>query len=84
MTFDITNQADVFKFAVPLYDYLSQNGHAGEAQVLDQIVDSCFATDDQAVEAHLKAYRKIRETVKDLPAQYQQALDDALAVLSQE
>jgi len=31
MSFTIRTQIDVFKFALPLYDYLSQHGHTEEA-----------------------------------------------------
>lgn len=83
MAFDITNQVDVFKFALPLYDYLNRSGHVEEAQTLDQLVDSCFSDNAQALEAHRLAYRQIKNTVHDLPPQYQHALDAALDVLTE-
>lgn len=84
MSFNIRTKVDVFKFAVPLYDYLSQNGHGEAARTLDHLVDACFPTDDKAFEAHRKAYQQIRDNVHDLPPQYQQALDAALGELPDE
>ncbi len=81
MAFNITNHDHVYKFALPLHDYLSQNGHLEEARALGHLVDSCFPNDGEALEAHRKAYREIKETVHDLPPQYQQALEAALDVL---
>lgn len=83
MTFDIRNKVDVLKFALPLYDYLSQNGHIEEAKALAHLVNSCFPNDAQALEAHYKAYKQIADTVHDLPPQYQLALDTALGVLTE-
>lgn len=81
MSFTIKNQVDVFKFALPLYDYLSQHGHVEEAKALEQIVDACFPNDALTLEAHRKAYRQIKDAVHDLPPQYQLALDASLGVL---
>lgn len=83
MSFVIKNQVDVFKFALPLYDYLSQNGYTKEAKVLEDLVDVCFPNDARALESHCKAYRQIRDSVHDLPPQYQFALDAALGVLTE-
>ena len=82
MSFTIKTQSDVFKFALPLYDYLSQHGHAEQAGALVILVDSCYPQDAQAIDAHRKAFAQIRETVHDLPSQYLLALEDALRVLS--
>lgn len=84
MSFAIKNQVDVFKFALPLYDYLSQNGYTEDAKVLEDLVNACFPTDARALESHRKAYRQIRDSVHDLPPQYQSALDAALGVLAEE
>ena len=84
MSFAINNQTDVLKFALPLNDYLILNGHDEAAKALDHLVDACFPDDAQALEAHRKAYRQIRDTVPDLPSKYQVALDDALQLLSKE
>ena len=83
MSFTIKTTNDVFKFALPLYDYLSQHGHSKEAEALVSLVDSCYPQDAQALDAHRKAFKQIRELVKDLPPQYLLALDDALKVLSE-
>ena len=83
MSFTIKTQSDVFKFALPLYDYLSQHGHSEQAAALVKLVDSCYPQDAQAIDAHRKAFTQIRETVLDLPSQYQLALEDALRVLSE-
>ena len=81
MSFKIRTINDVFKFALPLYDYLSQNGHSLEAEALASLVDSCLPTDALAVEAHRKAFRQIQNSVKNLPSEYRHALDDSLIVL---
>jgi len=83
MSFTVRTPGDVFKFALPLYDYLNQNGHAEEANALAKVVDSCYPQDAQALEAHRRAFKQIQETVHDLPSQYQLALDDALGILSE-
>lgn|GEM_PF-1808814 len=84
MSFIINNQKDIIKFALPLYDYLSQHGHADEAEDLINLVDSCYSQDAQALEAHRMAFKQIRETVHDLPLDYLHALDDALHILSKD
>lgn len=81
MSFVIKTQSDVIKFALPLYDYLSQHGHANEAEDLIELVDSCYPQNAQALEAHRRAFKQIRETVQDLPLDYLHALDDALLIL---
>ena len=83
MSFTVRTSADVLKLALPLYDYLSQNGHVEEADALVKVVDSCYPQDAQALDAHLRAFKQIRETVHDLPSQYLLALDDALEILSE-
>jgi len=83
MSFTIRTQGDVLKFALPLYDYLSQNGHVEEANALVKVVDSCYPQDAQALDAHRRAFKQIRETVHDLPSRYLLALDDALGMLSE-
>ena len=82
MSFTVRTSGDVLKFALTLYDYLSQNGHVEEADALVKVVDSCYPQDTQALDAHRRAYKQIRETVHDLPSRYLLALDDALAILS--
>ena len=82
MSFTVRTAGDVLKFALPLYDYLSQNGHAEEANALAKLVDSCYPQDAQALDAHRRAFKQIRETVYDLPSQYLIALDEALGILS--
>ncbi|MDO0825734.1 adenylate cyclase [Desulfosporosinus nitroreducens] len=82
MSFTVRTPGDVYKFALPLYDYLSQNGHAEEANALVKLVDSCYPQSAQALDAHRRAFKQIRETVPDLPLQYLLALDDALEILS--
>ncbi|AET69719.1 hypothetical protein Desor_4288 [Desulfosporosinus orientis DSM 765] len=82
MSFTLRTAADVYKFALPLYDYLSQNGHAKEADALVKVVDSCYPQSAQALDAHRRAFNQIRETVPDLPAQYLIALNEALEILS--
>jgi len=82
MSFTVRTSGDVLKFALPLYDYLSQNGHVEEADALVKVVDSCYPQDTQALDAHRRAYKQIRETVHDLPSNYLLALDDALTILS--
>ncbi|MDQ7092982.1 adenylate cyclase, partial [Desulfosporosinus sp. PR] len=66
MSFTIKTQSDVIKFALPLYDYLSQHGHAGEAEDLIELVDSCYPKNIQTLEAHQKAFKQVRATVHDL------------------
>jgi hypothetical protein len=84
MSFTIRSQEDVYKFALPLYDYLTQHGHAPEAKALDEVVDGCFSNNGHALEAHRNAFSQIRETVDDLPDHYQLALNAALGVLTDE
>lgn len=84
MSFTIRNQTDVYKFALPLYDYLNQHGHAQEAKVLDSVVDGCFSNNGHALEAHRRAFSQIRAEVGDLPDHYRQALDEALDVLQED
>ena len=81
MSFIIKTQSDVIKFALPLYDYLSQHGHTDEAEDLIELVDSCYPQNAQALEAHRRAFKQIRETVQDLPLEYIHALDEALLIL---
>lgn len=81
MSFEITTKTDVFKFALHLYDYLYQHGHAKEAENLAALVDSCYPEDNQTIQAHIKALKAIKESVKDLPSHYQIALDNALDIL---
>lgn len=81
MSFTIKSKADIFKFALPLYDYLSQHGHMDEAKALGDLADDCYPQNDQALEAHRKAFQLIKETVHDLPPQYQRALEDALEIM---
>ncbi|SDI17173.1 adenylate cyclase [Desulfosporosinus hippei] len=81
MSFLIRTKGDVLKFALPLYDYLSQHGHAAEANAMANLVDSCYPQDTQAFDAYQRAFQQIRETVHDLPPQYLLALDDALRIL---
>ncbi|AFQ44197.1 hypothetical protein [Desulfosporosinus meridiei] len=81
MSFLIITKSDVLKFALPLYDYLSQHGYAAEAKAMADLVDSCYPQDTQAFDAYQRAFQQIRETVHDLPSQYHQALDDALIIL---
>jgi hypothetical protein len=83
MTFTIKTQSDVFKFALPLYDYLSRHGHIEDANDLAELVDSCYPQDVKALDAHRRAFKQIRETVHDLPPQYLLALDDALRIFSE-
>lgn len=82
MSFTVRTAGDVYKFALPLYDYLSQNGHAEEADALVNLVDSCYPQSAQALDAHRRAFKQILETVHDLPSQYLFALNDALEILS--
>ena len=84
MAITLKTQSDVIKFALPLYDYLSQHGYANEAENLIKLADSCYPQNAQALEAHRKAYKQIRETVHDLPLDYLHALDQALLILSGE
>jgi len=83
MPFMIRTQSDVLKFALPLYDYLNQHGYAEEAKAMVNLVDSCYPQDAQALEAHRRAFKEIKETVHDLPSHYHLALDDALRILSE-
>lgn len=82
MSFTIKNQSDVFKFALPLHDYLAQHGYDQEAEGLAELADSCYPDDEEALDAHRSAFRQIRGKVADLPPQYLLALDDALEILS--
>ncbi|MEN3004940.1 adenylate cyclase [Dehalobacterium formicoaceticum] len=82
MSFTIQSKTDVFKFALPLVDYLNQHGYEEEAKDLGNLVDSCFPEDEQALEAHRKAFRLIQEKVVDLPPAYRKALEDALEIIS--
>ena len=82
MSFGIRTQIDVFKFALPLYDYLRQHGYTNEAEDLIELVDSCYPQTAQALEAHRRAFKQIRETVPELPLDYLDALDQALHILS--
>jgi hypothetical protein len=84
MAFAIKTERDVIKFALTLYDYLSQHGNTNEAEDLANLVDSCYPQNALSLEAHRKAFKQIRETIPDLPSDYIQALDDALLILSVE
>ena len=83
MSFAIRTENDVIKFAIPLYDYLRLHGHTDVAEDLIKLVDSCYPQDVQALEAHRRSFKQIRETVHDLPLEYLQAIDDALRILSE-
>jgi hypothetical protein len=82
MAFIIKNSEDVMKFALPLYDYLYQNGHLEEAKYLNEFADACFTGEAQALEAYRKAYSEVRKKVLDLPPEYKSALDASLRILS--
>ena len=82
MTITIKTQSDVAKFALSLYDYLRQHGYIKEAEDLANLVDSCYPRNAQAFEAHRKAFKKIRETVSELPNDFIHALDESLLILS--
>lgn len=82
MTFVIKTPSDAYKFALALHDYLSRQGYSAEAEILSSLADSCYPNDDRVVDAHRKAFHSVRKSVKDLPPQYLQALNDALEALS--
>ncbi|MGI6679082.1 MAG: adenylate cyclase [Dehalobacterium sp.] len=82
MSITIQTKTDVFKFALSLYDYLTQHGYEEEGKMLGDMVDSCFPGDDQALKAHHQAFRLIQEKVDNLPPTYRKALEDALEVIS--
>jgi hypothetical protein len=82
MAFILKSSEDVMKFALPLYDYLYQNGYLEEAKSLNKYADGCFTEEAQALEAYRKAYSEVRENVRDLPPEYKSALDAALRILS--
>lgn len=81
MNFNIKDKTDAFKFALSLYDYLNKNGYPEEAKILGHLVDDCFPSDDEALKAHRKAFKEIKESVADLPKKYQAAIEDSLEVL---
>ncbi|KLU67665.1 MULTISPECIES: hypothetical protein [Desulfosporosinus] len=82
MSFTIKTQSDVFKLALLLYDYLSQNGYPAEAKYLNQLADSCYPQNAQSLEAHLIAFKEIRAAISDLPLAYLRALDEAIMLIS--
>lgn len=83
MSIPIASKADIFKFALNLYDYLSQQGHTEEANNLSQIVDSCFPNDALALKAHLTAFAEIKKKMNDLPPRYQEALQSSIDLFTQ-
>ncbi|WP_088227624.1 adenylate cyclase [Desulfosporosinus sp. FKB] len=82
MALSIRSQSDIFKLALLLYDYLSQNGYTSEAKYLNQLADSCYPQNAQSLEAHLIAFKEIGATIPDLPLAYLRALDEAIMLIS--
>lgn len=81
MDYQINTMEDVYKFSLPLYDYLAKNGYKDFAEVFRNLVDDCFATETSAIVAHKMAYKKVLEEVKDLPKGMVTALEDALELM---
>ncbi len=81
MDFNIESTSDIYKFALPLYDYLNQSGQAELAQSLGDKADGCYSSAYEALAAHRKAFTEVRLNAPDLPQEYAKALDTALDIL---
>lgn len=81
MNYPINTLEDVYKFSLPLYDYLKKSGYEDFAEVFHDLVDDCFATESSSIAAHKKAYKRVLEEVKDLPKEMENALKDSLELM---
>ncbi len=81
MAIQIKNMEDVYKFSLPLYDYLNKTGNKEMAGVFEELVDACFDTESRSIAAHKKAYKKVLDEVEDLPEEMRTALKDSLELL---
>lgn len=81
MLYQIKTLEDVYKFSLPLYDYLKKNGYKELAEVFHGLVDDCFGDESNSIAAHKKAYKKVLEEVKDLPNEIVKALEDSIELL---
>lgn len=81
MSFQIKNMEDVYKFSLPLYDYLKKTGHKETARIFEELVDDCFDSESRSLAAHKKAYKKVLQEVDDLPQEMKTALEDALELM---
>ena len=82
MSFEITTMEDVYKFTLPLYDFLKKNGDTEIAAMFEELVDACFEKETDSIIAHRKAFKKVLEEVFDLPPAYQKALKESLELLA--
>jgi Cdc6-like AAA superfamily ATPase len=81
MNYQIKNLEDVYKFSLPLYDYLNKSGHKEMAKVFEELVDDCFDNESRSLAAHKKAYKKVLDEVEGLPAEMLTALEEALDLM---
>lgn len=81
MNYPIKNLEDVYKFSLPLYDYLNKTGHKEMAKIFEELVDDCFDNESRSLAAHKKAYKKILEEVDGLPTEMVTALEEALDLM---
>lgn len=81
MNYPIKNLEDVYKFSLPLYDYLNKTGHKEMAKIFEELVDDCFDNESRSLAAHKKAYKKVLEEVDGLPKEMVTALEEALDLM---
>ncbi|MDD2562428.1 MAG: adenylate cyclase [Eubacteriales bacterium] len=81
MNYPIKNLEDVYKFSLPLYDYLNKTGHKEMAKIFEELVDDCFDNESRSLAAHKKAYKKVLEEVDGLPTEMVTALEEALDLM---
>jgi len=81
MNYPIKNLEDVYKFSLPLYDYLNKAGHKEMAKIFEELVDDCFDNESRSLAAHKKAYKKVLEEVDGLPTEMVTALEEALDLM---
>lgn len=81
MNYPIKNLEDIYKFSLPLYDYLNKTGHKEMAKIFEELVDDCFDNESRSLAAHKKAYKKVLEEVDGLPTEMVTALEEALDLM---
>ncbi len=81
MSYQIKNMEDVYKFSLPLYDYLKETGNKQMSDLFEDLVNDCFDTEKRSLEAHKKAYKKVLDDVNDLPPDIRVALEDSLELM---
>ncbi|MCQ2019448.1 adenylate cyclase [Clostridium butyricum] len=82
MALSIRSQSDIFKLALLLYDYLSQNGYTSEAKYLNQLADAGYPQSAQSLEALLIGFQESWAPIPYLPLACLRALDEAIMLIA--